>query len=191
MLDQTASQIRDERNMAAFYRDAEHDRGTQEIGADAKGQWYLIRCEPGRDLTAQKWLASRKYGTFLPMTGLKRVLPGWLCAYVFDMDAMKERILAQPGVIGILRCHKKLPMQINVAFIQSLANEAWEGKALPAAAKQQKPPKQQRPKDRRKARRLKEALRKALKAKNAARILDIQTQITAFRQKHRAGDTAA
>lgn len=167
-----------DRHDAAFYRDAEHDRGTQQIGAEAKGQWYLIRCEPGRDLTAQKWLASRKFGTFLPMTGLKRVLPGWLCAYVFDMDAMKDRILAFPGVVGILRCHRKLPHVIDAAFISQLAEQAWVGKALP--------PPRKKTAAKRLHKRERKALRKAKQAMKRAKLsgtLDTIAQISAFRSK--------
>jgi hypothetical protein len=167
-----------ERHEAAFYRDAERDHGTQQVGAEAKGQWYLIRCEPGRDITAQKWLASRKFGTFLPMNGLKRVLPGWLCAYVFDMEAMRDRILSFPGVVGILRCHKKLPHVIDAAFIQHLAREAWMGKALPPARKTA-PVKRLHKRDRK-------ALRKAKQAMKRAKLsgsLDTVAQISAFRSQ--------
>lgn len=176
MLNETATQIRDERNLAAFYRSAERDEGTQELGPEAQGQWFLIRCEPGRDLTAQKWLASRKFGTFLPMTGLKRILPGWLCAYVFDIEAMRSRILALPGVVGILRCHKELPLVIDAAFIQQLAREAWIGKPLPPARKSKKA-KRINPRNRK-------ALRKAKKAAKRiklARRLDVAAQISVYR----------
>jgi hypothetical protein len=188
----TAGRIREERNLAAFYRSAEREEWTQQIGAEPKGEWYLIRCELGRDLTAQKWLASRRFGTFLPMNGLKRVLPGWLCAYVFDMHLMQDRILACPGVVGVLRCHKKLPVSVDMKFIRTLAAEAWTGGPLPT----------DRPKSAAKARKahnrklsgrhikrlgkLKRAMKRADRAGELKRALDIRAQITALRQKFSA-----
>lgn len=174
----TASEIVEERRLRALYRESERDCVTQQITEESTGQWYLIRCEPGRDLTVKRWLGDRrKFGVFLPMNGLKRVLPGWLCAYVFDMPQMQERILACPGVVGILRCHKELPLRLDVDFIHRLAKEAWVGKDhLPA------------PRPRTAVKRLnkrnRKAIRKAKMVRKRARlsgILDTTAQISAFR----------
>lgn len=173
---QTAAEIVQERTLKALYRDSERDSATQVITEGAEGCWYFIRCAPGRDLTAMNWLARRRFGVFLPMQGLKRVLPGWLCAYVWNIEAMQERILACPGVLGILKCHKHAPVALKPAFIISLAREAWTGKPLPHARPSSEKKKRKSKKDRRS---LRKAKRDAKRAK-LARKLDVSSQISAL-----------
>lgn len=85
-----------------------------EITEGAHADWYLVHTFPGDDVRAMRWLARRRFGVFRPMQqredkrrsiklqGWEAAFPGWLFVYVWDIAKMRDRILATPGVMGML-----------------------------------------------------------------------------------------
>lgn len=86
------------------------------------GDWFMVQTFPGDDLRAMRWLSRRYFGVFRPMQQKTRdhlryntmepVFPGHLFVYVWEIDKMVGRVLACPGVVGIL-CMGGRPMRIN------------------------------------------------------------------------------
>jgi hypothetical protein len=204
MLDRTQLVTTEEIATAAFYRTDRQaaivyrERSICQIDENSEGAWYLIRTEPGRDLTAMRNLARRRFGVFLPMKGLKRVFPGWLCAYVFDIKDNEQRVLACPGVMGVLKVERTvngkpqtMPVKVDMAFIRGLAAQAWQGDVPPPRPKHEA--KSTKSKARkitaqrgRKLSKLKKAMKRADREGELARALDIRAQITALRHKFSA-----
>lgn len=77
-------------------------------------RWHVVVVAPGRDAVAADHLVARRFGIYQPMQRLlvrrrgrtcwRRVplLPGYIFAFVWDLGAHARRILACPGVVGIL-----------------------------------------------------------------------------------------
>lgn len=181
----TSHEVVQDRALKALYRDSHRDSVTQQIKPTSVANWYLVRCAPGRDLTAMRWLSRRRFGVFLPLAGIRRVLPGWLAVYAFDIDEMQARIMEVPGVVGILRGHDLRPFEIKDGFIKSLRELVWIGDQLPPARPKAKKSKKPRVvgRDRNKLSKLKRAMKQADRAGELARAVDIRAQITALRQK--------
>jgi len=84
-----------------------------EIGA-GEGGWFLVYSFPLEDMRALRSLARRRFGAFRPMEqrrdkatgamlqGWQPIIATWILVYAFDMERMHGRILACPGVAGIL-----------------------------------------------------------------------------------------
>ena len=93
-----------------------------EIVPGALSDWYVVRTRPGEDMRALRYLARRRFGVFRPMkqkvrmeihplTGhtiekryetMEPVYPGMLLVFCWDIEKMRSRILACPGVHSIL-----------------------------------------------------------------------------------------
>lgn len=172
-----------DRHLAALYRESERESVIQRLTADSRGAWYLIRCAPGRDTTALQWLARRRFAVFLAMTGLRRIAPGWLAAYVFDIADHEARIRSTPGVMGILRGHDDAPLVVQAEFIRNLQRATWSGTTPLPKPKPRRPAKKRlRGGDRRRMKKLKRAAKRA----QGGRLLDIRAQISALRDRIKA-----
>jgi hypothetical protein len=110
-----------------------------EIGEDATADWYLVRTFPGDDVRALRWLSRRRFGVFSPkqqrragrndprlVQGFEPVFPGWLFVYCWDIEKMKHRICASPGVMNIF-CYPDTarPVPIDEDFIGQLRALGW------------------------------------------------------------------
>lgn len=88
-----------------------------EIIGETAADWYLVKTIPGDEDRALRWLSSpgRRFGAFKPEqrrrnaagvplagAGLEPMFPGWLFVYTWDIAHNRSRILACPGVIGIV-----------------------------------------------------------------------------------------
>lgn len=98
-----------------------------EIIGEAPADWYLVRTMPGDEDRALRWLTRRRFGAFKPEQrrrnsagvpilrgGLEPMFPGWLFVFAWDIARMRSRILACPGVTGLL-CfpNTNLPVAID------------------------------------------------------------------------------
>ena len=108
-----------------------------EIGEDSTGNWYLIQTFAGDERRTLRHLARRRFAVFLAMRprddndgfGAERTAPGWLLVYVFDIEKMRARLLATPGVTGILYDPKtQAPMVIDQDFVDTAKGLHWQVK---------------------------------------------------------------
>lgn len=99
--------------MAAQYerrigpRDAEMVPGIE-------GKWLIVRAEGGREQTVAAHLAGRRFGIYLPqfpetlivrgrkIDRLRNLFPGYVFVFVWGVQQHIRRILAVPGVIGMV-----------------------------------------------------------------------------------------
>lgn len=111
-----------------------------EVTEESSAHWYLVQTFAGDDLRAMRWLARRRFGVFRPMQqrkvaqiegqaigGREPTFPGWLFVYCFDMEMMRKRILACPGVHSLF-CFPETttPVPIDDAFIHELRSRAMD-----------------------------------------------------------------
>lgn len=108
-----------------------------EIGENAEGNWYIVMTRPGDDLRALRWLARRRFGAFMPTAarpdwGGERTLPGIVLVYVSDIGRMRSRIMALPGVTGLL-CDPVTghPMIVKRDDIARMRHQSFEVKDRP------------------------------------------------------------
>jgi len=83
-----------------------------EIVPGSLSDWYVVRTYPGDDMRALRYLTRRRFGVFRPMRQkvkdgmrygtMEPVYPGMLLVFCWDIDKMRSRILACPGVMSIL-----------------------------------------------------------------------------------------
>lgn len=79
-----------------------------------KAQWHLLRIQPGMEELAASHLIARKFGIYLPMfwtaskdrygktrKRMKKLFPGYLFVFVWDVKKHWHRITSCPGVIAI------------------------------------------------------------------------------------------
>lgn len=86
-----------------------------EIAPDARGAWYVVETVPGEDRVAAAWMCARRFGVYLPelkfvedrkgrkVDVVKLMFPGYLFVFVWDVEAHFTRIVACPGVRGMLK----------------------------------------------------------------------------------------
>jgi transcription antitermination factor NusG len=77
--------------------------------------WHLLVTAPNRERTAASNLSGRRFGVFLPefeeniikhgrpCTRIEPLFRGYLLIFVWDIDRHRDRIMACPGVAGIMR----------------------------------------------------------------------------------------
>lgn len=106
------------------------------IAAEAAG-WYVARVAPGQERIAAAHLAGRRFGIFLADAPVhyragsrlrqvcKLVLPGYVLIWTWPTDSNWNRIMACPGVLGMLAMAGDTdgrPVQIPAAFVEGLRN---------------------------------------------------------------------
>ncbi len=115
-----------------------------EISEGSTADWYLVNTFPGDDVRALRWLSRRRFGVFRPLQqrtdkrngnvvqGWEPAFPGWLFVYVWDIKKLKARILATPGVMGMLCDPVTMepvpvdqPDEKGVRFIDKLRALSW------------------------------------------------------------------
>src|SRR5579863_981767 len=86
-----------------------------EILPDVRPQWHVLTVEPARERTAVAHLVGRRFGIYLPempaeikrcgkvLKFMRPMCPGYVFAYVWDIERHRDRLLACVGVTGILR----------------------------------------------------------------------------------------
>lgn len=86
-----------------------------EVIPGVEPHWHVIMVVGGQEREVAKELERRRFGIYVPeaeVTEVRRgrlvtrhplMLPGYVLVFVWDIDRHSQRILAVPGVIGILR----------------------------------------------------------------------------------------
>ncbi|NEV80101.1 hypothetical protein DYI24_23990, partial [Rhodopseudomonas sp. BR0C11] len=93
---------------------AGHNGYSAEIVPNVKGAWYVVETMPGEERIAAAWLCARRFGVYLPefevteirrgrkVDAVRRMFPGYVFVFVWDIEAHFVRILACPGVRGVM-----------------------------------------------------------------------------------------
>lgn len=109
-----------------------------EIVQGSLSDWYVVRTYPGDDMRALRYLTRRRFGVFRPMkqkirmeaspvTGrviekryetMEPVYPGMLLVFCWDIDKMRSRIMACPGVMKILCNGEGRPVNVDVPDVE-------------------------------------------------------------------------
>jgi transcription antitermination factor NusG len=94
--------------------DARRGKRDAEVVEGISPSWHVLLIEPQREATAAGHLVGRRFGIYLPMLYRKMVsrgrlieqsrpmFPGYLFVFVWDLDTHRGRIMACPGVSGVL-----------------------------------------------------------------------------------------
>lgn len=97
------------------YQGANHTRA--EVLPGVVPHWYLLDTHPGEDRIAAAHLIARRFGVYQPQVSLTEVkrgrkvvskramFPGYLLVFVWDIEAHFARIVACPGVRGVVMKH--------------------------------------------------------------------------------------
>lgn len=93
---------------------AGHNDMRAEVLPGAEAKWYVIETHPGEDRIAAAHLIARRFGVYMPereVTDVRRgrkvdvrraLFPGYLFVFVWDVEAHFSRIIACPGVRGMV-----------------------------------------------------------------------------------------
>ncbi|WP_158255419.1 transcription termination/antitermination protein NusG [Rhodopseudomonas palustris] len=99
-----------------------------EIVPGARGAWYAVETVPGEDRIAAAWLCARRFGVYLPelkfvedrrgrkVDVVRLMFPGYVFVFVWDIDAHFTRILACPGVRGVVMTQRAPAVDDRVSF---------------------------------------------------------------------------
>jgi hypothetical protein len=113
--------------------EAPRPRLEAEIRSGVPAAWYLCRTAPGKELRAHYWLPRRRFGSFLPMQrrrnangvpiaggGLELMFPTWIFARVWYTSEEHYKLLACPGVAGLLEHPDGRAAEIDYDFVMHL-----------------------------------------------------------------------
>jgi hypothetical protein len=115
--------------------DRKHGPYRAEVVPDATPHWHIIRTAAGQETKATEYLADRGIGVFLPrfVAGARLILPhevvdlsnrllfpGRVFVFVWDVLAHWRRIMACPGVAGIMVNGAEVPIVVPDAEIDRI-----------------------------------------------------------------------
>lgn len=104
-----------------------------EIVPGVEAAWYIAVVQPGQEGVAAGHLIGRRFGIYQPrypdtkiergrkVTRWRKIIPGYLFIFVWDIERHERRIIAIPGVQRLLRPHgSDLPIKVRDAEIDRL-----------------------------------------------------------------------